>query len=351
MINIYEQVHKNKFLLLDSNPIDIESFEKLKAYFKGYNKVISTIMLHCFDLPNWPTLILFDPKDKKVREEIKRFSKRSNSFFVRSDTFDNRIDNLNFRDAERINLYKDILKIKEYEERWVIVLAVPDIKGQEFHNLANFRTGLINNQITQEWTGVGFSEYHLGKDKFPHKAALHSVVTLDKKGNHQKVYQIAKDPFIEDLERLFLAYGLESLKMKRQFLDKGMYQELTGNEFQGQEPTNDELELAFECWLEREAKSAGVATELLRKKLIRQGINHVSKSVKVPDSVGFYKESKVTWSPSKVHIKKVNNYYTQFYRKCAYLGIDPNGKLLTGSINKYANKEGIIFWDIFNLFK
>lgn len=345
MINVYEQLNKDGYLLLDGEEIDIESVEKLKITFDGYSKTRSTIMLSYFDLPAWPTLILFNPKLPKVKQAISDFSKSASSFFVRSDTQFNKIDNLNFRDGTPQNLMEDILKIKEYDNRWVIILAVPYDPGQEFRNKANCRMGRINGVVTQEWTGSGFSEYHLGKDKFPHKSALHAVIQLNEDGSCKHVYQASKKQYLVDLNTLLTAYGLESLNLKRKFIDATYYKELVGNEYAGKEPNNEELENASKLWCEGE--------HITSEDLIKLGIEYITVDGKVPESANNYKMNLGPWKPKKSQVDYLMERFTVFEEKCQKLGIPTEGKILTCSFNdsnKEYNKYGVIFWDIFNLF-
>ena len=345
MINIYEQLNDKGYLLLDGDEIEIESLEKLKKTFEGYPKTLSTIMLAYFELPMQPKLILFDPNLASVKEVMADFSTSAKEFFIRSDTKFNKIDNLNFRGAHSDSFVEDILKIKEYPERWVLSLAVPTDPGQEFRNTGNCRMGRINGIVTQEWTGEGFAEYHLGKDKFPQKAALHAVIQLDQDGSYKKIYQVSKKQYLEDCSTLLRAYGIESLKLKRKFIDHDYYKKLTGKNYLGKEPTNEELENAFVIWAEKENVS--------EEKLIKLGIEHVSASGKQPKSLKDYLAKKGPWKPAKTQIDYLFERFTVFEEKCHKLGITSEGKILTCSFNKSNknyNKYGGDFWDIFNLF-
>ncbi len=344
MINIYEQLKKEGYLLLDGDEFDIESMDMLKTTFEGYPKTRATIMLSYFDLPTWTTLILFDPSLPKVKQAIEDFSKSASSFFVRSDTQFNKIDNLNFRDGTRQNLMDDILKIKDYDNRWVIVLAVPNDPGQEFRNVANCRMGRINGVVTQEWTGSGFSEYHLGKDKFPHKSALHAVIQLNEDGSCKHTYQVTKEQYLADLTTLLRAYGLESFKLKRKLIDAHYYKEIVGKEYAGKEPNNEELENASNLWLEKE--------HITSEDLIKLGSEYITVDGKVPESVSAYKTKYGPWKPKKSQIDYLIERFTVFEERCQKLGISTEGKILTCSFNdsnKGYNKYGVIFWDIFNL--
>ena len=348
--DIYRQLEEGGYLLLGRKPIEIGSFAKLKSRFKGYNKTISTIMMNYFDLPGWPTLILYDPNKPIVKKAIVDFSKTSSDFFLRSDTFENKIDNLNFRSCTPEELFSKIVKIKQYENRWVIVLAVPGIPGQEYMNTANCRTGMISGELIQEWTGSGFSEYHLGKDKFPHKSALHAVVRLDKNGGSKLVYKVSAKQLARDLDGLFLAYGAENLDLKKQFINIDSYRDLTGKEpSNGKEPTNDELEAAFKIWVKHESVSRKVSENEVLAWLTDLGIKHLSRFGRNSPAVEMNQATKKTWVLSKKLIDQVFSYYKHFEEKCSKSGVDVREKILTCSINKYANKQGIIFWDIFNL--
>jgi len=345
---IYKHLEKNKHIILENEPHEIGSVKEFFKFFEGYNKTASTILMHHLGLPGWSTLIFHDHVHESVKKSLEKFSKKGHTFFVRTDTYINKVDNLNFRNCSTVDLVSNINKAKKHKDRWVLVLVQPKVLGQAYLNDANFRMGKINGILTVEWTGPGFSEYHLGKDKFPHFSALHAVQQISDDGQVEKIFQTDKETLENDLKTLLEAYGLESLQLRNQFLDKNIFKKLTGYKFKDKEPTNDELLHAYERWLEKEAQQRGISLARTKRKILGLGKAHLKMHNKNP-KFQHYEKRKKLWYPHHKQLKKVLKYYIRFEEKMHSLGLDVDEKILTGSFNKHANKQGIIFWDVFNL--
>lgn len=321
-IQFYE---KNKYLILEEEmDISIPDFNDLKEYFYGYKKVIYSIMFRIYGFPVWKTFIYKEPT-KKVLKELEEFSKTADTFFVRSDTYKDKVDNPSIKSCPSNRLVNGCLNMHEYKDRFIVVMAQPKYKYQEHVNLANCRMGLINQEIIKEWTGPGFSEYHLGKDKFPHKATVHANIKV--KGEHyEKVFVADHIKYKNDAQNIFFSVGISLLGIKKDIL------KLLGKN----EPTNDEYHYAFE--------KLGLDTS----EIINKGYEF-HKSIKPNSPILAQLEKGQTWEPSDEQIRKANNYFKKFVNKSNELGIDPNEKIVTFSMNDYATKEKIIFWDIFGL--
>lgn len=325
-MNPIEFYGKNKYLLLDEEmAIEMPDFEALKTYFKGHKKVIYSILFRYFNIPVWRTFVVKELTPLSIFE-LGKFSTTAKTFFVRSDTFKDKVDNPSRKSCPSNELLQTVQGFLRRTDRFVVIMAQPDYDFQEHVNLANCRTGIINSEVIQEWTGPGFSEYHLGKDKFPHKATIHAYLKKTGK-SYSKLHIAEAAKFLEDAQQLYFAIGAEQIGLKDKISVK----------IKKPEPTNDELEQAYQVHF---------AKDYSYKSLVKKG-HRLHKKINSP--LVKHIETGKKWLPSKDQILMADEFLTRLIKKCKKLGIQPEGKVLTMSFNNYSTKHGVCFWDIFNL--
>jgi hypothetical protein len=339
---------QNYLLLEEDTSIALDSYDALKEFFDGYNKVIFTLMMRYFELPNWPTFIFFD-LTAEVEVQLKLFLERADNFFVRTDTYKDLADNQGIPVCPRDEVIDAIKEMKKYHYRFVLILAPPSIEDQTLRSIGNCRAGYVQGEEIQEWTGPGFAEYHLAKDKFPRKATVHAYLRRNEEGELELVYNVDRDKFIDDLRQLHFEMGATEKKIRKLLMNHETYRQLLGKDFVGKEPTNDELEEAYTMWLKREAETRGSSEEEITNEFIDMGRSVHDKVRGRFPLKDFLDSEQETWSPPKWCTDLVTKHLQIFKRKCEEIGIDPNEKLLTMTFTKGITSEDVVFWDIHNL--
>ncbi|MCA9392342.1 hypothetical protein KC614_04025 [candidate division WWE3 bacterium] len=344
------ETYKNQgFLLLEEDTtVELDDYETLKGYFDGYGKVVFTLMMRYFELPTWPTLIFFD-LTPELEPVLNKFLERAGSFFIRTDSYKNLVDNQGIPVCPKDEVVDAIKKMKEHRERYILVLAPPTIEDQTYKSIGNCRAGYLQGEEVQEWTGPGFAEYHLAKDRFPRKATVHAYLRRVKNGHVEKLFLVGRKQFIQDLDQLRFEIGADKKGMRKMFMDEDVFKSLLGRSFIGKEPTNDELEEAYKIWLQKESEERGLKKEEIEREFVEIG-ERVHASVRGEFPLADFLESKEEyWEPPKKYVNLVTKHLELFRERCEKLGIDPNEKLLTMTFTKGITSEDVVFWDIHNL--
>jgi hypothetical protein len=348
MKTVVEDFLKSGFVELQpESPAKLKSFNSLKETFNGYDKVISTVLMSYFELPIWPTFLLKDLTEKNL-SALSRFVKKSEFFFIRTDAYNNFIDNVACKVCPRDLVITKVKEFKRVDKRFVLVLATPNIPNQAYKNLANCRTGIINAKEIQEWVGPGFSEYHLGKDKFPHTTKLHAYIEFKNQSQWEFKYLVDDETYFKDVEQLVWAYGLEQMGLKEKFFEKNYFKSLTGKVYKGEEPTNDEQLEAFNAWRLQKSKEQNTTEEKKDMQITEKGREFL-ESFEGSTLLSYGMKTKKAWCPDKDQVDEVHKSYVIFKQKCKLIGLDPKEKILTLSLNKGVTKSNMVCWDIFNL--
>ncbi len=344
-----ETYRRQGYLLLEEDTeIELESFDYLKKSFDGYNKVVFTIMMKYFRLPTWSTFILFD-MNSTVLKELTKFLQRSNSFFLRTDTYKGLADNLGIPVCPRGEVIKSIRDVKKHYQRFVLILAPPNIEDQDLKSIGNCRAGYVNGEEIQEWTGPGFAEYHLAKDKFPRKATVHAYLRRNSGGIMEVMYNVDRQQFEEDVRQLHFEMGVTKKNIRNLLTDHDVYKKLIGKDFAGKEPVNDEVEEAYRVWLAQESERRNITEQEVVEDFIKAGKEiHDKVEGELPLRT-FLNSGEEYWVPPQQYVDAVSRHLEFFKEKCDKIGIDSNEKLLTMTFAKGITSEDVVFWDIHNL--
>ena len=338
----------NEYITIDNEKhFEISDFSELVNHFDGYQKVVFSLLINYFKLPQWKTLIFKDLNDKNS-QILKEFIKNDHEYFVRTDTINEYISNISYiGTADKV--FEFVQKAKEIEDRYMLILESPKMTNSEFKNKASGRTGIINGDEIQEWVGPGFSEYHLSKDQFPDYCTLHSLIKFDDTNKYKSEWQIEEQKLKDDVDNLLIAVSVKIFKLKKKFFDKSYYKQLTNMEIAGEQTTQDEAWLAFDHWKKDIGKKLDLKqeqVELLLRGFGREYLLNLGKNESTLCEL--LTTEKKTWQPEDCDIQLIHNYLDYFIHASVRLGINPSGKLLTYSMKNHEDDK-IVFWDIHNL--